>query len=100
MQIDDIESAINDNEVITELEHVMSEWCAALAEVMAREAEKHPVGSGPLAGMLGCTCLCTCTASIIRHSRMLSLLFKTEHILSNVPQMLACIICLHDLCSQ
>ena len=51
MHIDDVDIAINDNEVITELEHVMSEWCAALAEVMAREAEKHPVGSGPLAGL-------------------------------------------------
>ncbi len=51
MQVDDVDIAINDTEVVTELEHVMSEWCAALTEVMQREAEKHPVGSGPLAGL-------------------------------------------------
>lgn len=50
MQVDDIDIAINDNEVVAELEHVMSEWCAALTDVMQREAEKHPIGSGPLAG--------------------------------------------------
>ncbi|DBA95316.1 TPA: Dynein heavy chain cytoplasmic [Trebouxia sp. C0006] len=49
MQVDDVDIAINDTEVVSELEHVMSEWCAALTEVMQREAEKHPVGSGPLA---------------------------------------------------
>ena len=51
MQVDDVDIAINDTEVVSELEHVMSEWCAALIEVMQREAEKHPVGSGPLAGL-------------------------------------------------
>lgn len=51
MQVDDVDIAINDTEVVSELEHVMSEWCAALTEVMQREAEKHPVGSGPLAGL-------------------------------------------------
>ena len=66
MQIDDVESAINDNEVIAELEHIMSEWCAALAEVMAREAEKHPIGSGPLAGVLFCNWLCMACVQCVR----------------------------------
>ena len=52
IQVDDVDIAINDNEVVAELEHVMSEWCAALTEVMQREAEKHPIGSGPLAGSI------------------------------------------------
>ncbi len=51
MQVDDVDVAINDNEVVAELEHVMSEWCAALTDVMQREVEKHPIGSGPLAGL-------------------------------------------------
>lgn len=50
VEVDEVEHAINDNEVISELEHVMSDWGAALTEVMQREAEKHPVGTGPLAG--------------------------------------------------
>ena len=52
VQIDDVEAAVNDNDVIAELEHVMSAWCAALTDVMQREAEKNPIGSGPLAGQL------------------------------------------------
>lgn len=50
VEVDEVEHAINDNEVISELEHVMSDWGAALTDVMQREAEKHPVGTGPLAG--------------------------------------------------
>lgn len=52
VQVDDVEIAINDNEVVSELEHVMSEWCVALTEVMQREAEKNPIGTGPLAGLI------------------------------------------------
>lgn len=51
VQVDEVEHAMNDNEVISELEHVMSDWGAALTEVMQREAEKHPIGTGPLAGL-------------------------------------------------
>ena len=51
VQVDEVEHAVNDNEVISELEHVMSDWGAALTEVMQREAEKHPIGTGPLAGL-------------------------------------------------
>lgn len=52
VQVDEVEHASNDNEVISELEHIMSDWGTALTEVMQREAEKHPVGTGPLAGLL------------------------------------------------
>lgn len=51
VQVDEVEHASNDNEVISELEHVMSDWGTALTEVMQREAEKHPIGTGPLAGL-------------------------------------------------
>ena len=51
VQVDEVEHAMNDSEVISELEHVMSDWGAALTEVMQREAEKHPIGTGPLAGL-------------------------------------------------
>lgn len=51
LQLDDPGLAVNDIEVIGELERVMAEWCAALTEVTQREADKHPTGSGPLAGL-------------------------------------------------
>ena len=57
VQVDEVEHAVNDNEVISELEHVMSDWGAALTEVMQREAEKHPIDTGPLAGLLPSTCM-------------------------------------------
>lgn len=50
VQIEDMDAAINDTEVISELERVMAEWCAALTDVIQGEADKHPTGSGPLAG--------------------------------------------------
>ena len=51
VQVDDVDIAMNDNEIVTELEHVMSDWCAALTDVMQREADKSPTGTGPLAGL-------------------------------------------------
>lgn len=44
--ITDIERAAEDEEVMAELEHAMSEWSLQLAGVMQREAEKQPVGKG------------------------------------------------------
>lgn len=54
MQIDDMDAAVNDIEVISELERVMAEWCAALTDIIQGEADKHPTGSGPLAGQPCC----------------------------------------------
>ena len=54
MQIDDMDAAVNDIEVISELERVMAEWCAALTDIVQGEADKHPTGSGPLAGRPCC----------------------------------------------
>ena len=80
VQVDEIEHAMNDNEVISELEHVMSDWGAALTEVMQREAEKHPIGTGPLAGRsfflchLPDTCILdsACCAELLKMSILLS----------------------------
>ena len=89
VQVDEVEHAMNDNEVISELEHVMSDWGAALTEVMQREAEKHPIGTGPLAGLspfplpsAACVHATTVADSVPLHSKLLLLLLKTSILLS------------------
>ena len=99
VEADEVEHAINDNEVISELEHVMSDWGAALTEVMQREAEKHPVGTGPLAGrpllpgpstacmLKSCTlgsvwlgASCCCVAHLLILAATLSLVANTRQV--------------------
>ena len=50
IQLDDINAAANDGEGISDLERVMAERCVALTDIIQGEADKHPTGSGPLAG--------------------------------------------------
>ena len=50
--VEDVELAARDDDLVQDLEHSVSEWSLVLGEVMQRESEKHPSGTGPLAGVL------------------------------------------------
>lgn len=50
--VEDVELAARDDDLVQDLEHSVSEWSLVLGEVMQRESEKHPSGTGPLAGAL------------------------------------------------
>lgn len=60
VQIEDTDAAINDVEVLGELERVMAEWCVALTDTVQGSADKHPTGSGPLAGLIQLVSVWTC----------------------------------------
>jgi hypothetical protein len=49
INVDNVDRAAADSELVMTLEHYMSEWSSLLATVMQRESEKQPQGQGPLA---------------------------------------------------
>ena len=49
VEVPPIEQAVEDYDLVSQLESAMSEWTSVLTGAIQRESEKTPVGKGPLA---------------------------------------------------